>query len=219
MSKILICGFPHCGTTILKSVIGHIEEVEEISGETSVIKKKTDKKYVVCKCPFTHEYFFGEQYKDYTKIFIIRNPLFVFSSLNKRFNCIPLNHSIDEYIKTIRLFTHHRDNHTDNVYTIRYEDLFDNNYQQLKDILDRIGITYTDDIFDNTKYKNKLNERTKLLPDMPNNKQHAEYRNWQINQPFISNNDSSKIYLKNVQRQTIVNSSDIINIYPELAPE
>ena len=27
--KILICGYSHCGTTILKSIIGHIEEVEE----------------------------------------------------------------------------------------------------------------------------------------------------------------------------------------------
>ena len=28
--KIIICGYSHCGTSILKSIIGHIEEVEEI---------------------------------------------------------------------------------------------------------------------------------------------------------------------------------------------
>ena len=28
MSKILIFGFPHCGTSILKSIIGHIDDVD-----------------------------------------------------------------------------------------------------------------------------------------------------------------------------------------------
>ena len=41
--KILICGFPHCGTSILKSIIGHIEDVEEIYDEISVITKNSDK--------------------------------------------------------------------------------------------------------------------------------------------------------------------------------
>ena len=44
--KILICGFPHCGTTILKSIIGHIEDLEEIYNENEVITKNSDKKFI-----------------------------------------------------------------------------------------------------------------------------------------------------------------------------
>ena len=41
MNKILICGFPHSGTTILKCIIGHIKDVEEIIDETYNINKTT----------------------------------------------------------------------------------------------------------------------------------------------------------------------------------
>ena len=56
--KILICGFPHCGTSILKSIIGHIEDVEEIYDEIYSITKKSDKKFILCKWPFTIDNFF-----------------------------------------------------------------------------------------------------------------------------------------------------------------
>ena len=86
--KNLICGFPHCGTSILKSIMRHIEEIEEIINEYCVINKISNKKFILCKYPFTNVEFFSKNMSDYIKIFIIRNPLFVFSSLNKRFNYI-----------------------------------------------------------------------------------------------------------------------------------
>jgi len=39
--KIIICGFPHSGTTILKSIMGHIDEIDEIYEETQKINKET----------------------------------------------------------------------------------------------------------------------------------------------------------------------------------
>ncbi len=41
--KILICGYSHCGTTILKSIIGHIEDVEEIIDECDNVRQSTNK--------------------------------------------------------------------------------------------------------------------------------------------------------------------------------
>jgi hypothetical protein len=41
--KIMICGFPHCGTSILKSILGHIDIVEEIKHECTIINKSTNK--------------------------------------------------------------------------------------------------------------------------------------------------------------------------------
>ena len=45
MNKIIIFGFPHYGTTILKSIIGHIDEVQEIIPECSYI----DSSILACK--------------------------------------------------------------------------------------------------------------------------------------------------------------------------
>ena len=118
--KIIIFGFPHCGTTILKSIIGHIDSVEYIIEETQIINKSTEKEYIMCKWPFTEEDFFGNKYEDYIKIFIIRNPMYVFSSLNKRFSHkIISDHSLDRYIDTVKYFIHYKNNKKSNLYFIR----------------------------------------------------------------------------------------------------
>ena len=54
LRKILICGYSHCGTTILKSIIGHIDEVEEIINECDQINGSTNKKYLI---PFQNKKF------------------------------------------------------------------------------------------------------------------------------------------------------------------
>lgn len=221
MNKILICGFPHCGTSILKSIIGHIDDVEEIMDETEKIPETyniKDKKYILCKYPFTLKKFFQKEYNDYIKIFIIRNPLFVFSSLNKRFsNNIPNGHSIERYIQTTKLFLACRHNLPKNTYIVRYEDLFENNYKSIRSILDSIGISYKDEIFDNTKYKNQLFKSIELLDNnIPSPTENEKYRTWQINQPFVLNNNNSKIYLSKFQIKKIINNDIILQIYPNI---
>ena len=61
--KILISGFSHCGTSILKSIIGHIEDVEEIINESDDIGKSSNKKYILCKCPQARPEFFTKNMK------------------------------------------------------------------------------------------------------------------------------------------------------------
>ena len=151
------------------------------------------------------------------KIFIIRNPLFVFSSLNKRYNySIPNHLNIDFYINTLTKFITYKNNPKKNIYTIKYEDLFENNYEEFKKILNDIGFQYDYSIFDNSKYTNSIISGTKLLDKKPQNNNHGVYRTWQINQPFISNNDISKIDLNEVQIEKIVNNQYILQIYPDI---
>ena len=215
--KILICGFPHCGTSILKSIMGHIEEIEEIINECTVINKISNKKFILCKHPFTSAKFFTKNWSDYIKIFIIRNPLFVFSSLNKRFNYnIPDNHGFNVYIDTLKQFIKYKNNPEENIYTIRYEDLFKNNYDELKKIFIDIGIKYDDIIFDNSKYTNSIISCVKLLDKKPENIKHSEYRTWQINQAFISNNDISMLDLNDTQKEKIINNPYVLQIYPDI---
>jgi hypothetical protein len=218
MNKILVFGFPHCGTSILKSIIGHIDDVEEIVDETDRITNTSSKKYILCKYPYTLDEFFtpNNEYNNYIKIFIVRNPLFVFSSLNKRFQYkIPIKCSIESYVRTITKFNQCRNNPIKNLYTIRYEDLFENNYQKLKEIFDSIGLQYTDKTFDNSGYKNKIISNVMLMDHKPKNTEHDLYRTWQINQPFVNNNDCSKLDLRPEQKNKILNNKMIRLVYPE----
>jgi len=216
--KILICGYSHCGTSILKSIIGHIKDVEEIQDECSVITKKTNKPFIICKYPQTQAKFFGEEYKDYIKIFIMRNPLFVFSSLNKRYGHYNLSdsHSIEEYVNILKLFIKYKNNPEKNIYTIRYEDLFKEKFVNLKKILNSIGLKYDDTIFDNTKYTNVICSSVKLEDKKPSETDHAAYRTWQINQPFVLNNNISKIDLSENQKNEIINNPFVLQVYPKI---
>ncbi len=202
VKKILVHGFPHCGTSILKCIIGHCDNVYEVVNETSKIKnvdveRSGDKEFIVCKCPHTYESFFGEEYNDYIKIFIVRDPKFVFSSLNKRYN-YKLNkiHSIDSYKKVFEWFKNSECNH---IFKIRYETMFDDNYRVLRNIFDTIGLQYTDNIFDNDKYENRVVLNTKIPNVKPENTQHLQYRTYQINQPFLNMNRNNKIDLTKEQ--------------------
>lgn len=218
--KILICGYSHCGTTILKSIIGHIEEVEEIIDECDKLPKNisTDKKYILFKFPQAREIFFSEKYKDYIKIFIIRNPLFVFSSINKRKNHYNLSdyHSIEKYIKVVEMFLKYKKKQKKNIYTIKYEDLFENNFHNLKEILNSIGMNYSNDIFDNTKYSNYSHTGIKIVEEKPKNTEHKIYRTWQINQPFTSKNNISKLDLSDKQKKILVENPYILQLYPDI---
>lgn len=215
--KIMIIGFPHCGTSILKSIIGHIDDVEEIYIETNKITNKSNKKYILCKPPWTTPNFFEKEYEDYIKIFIVRNPLFVFSSINKRYcNNPPDIVSISKYVNTINYFIKFQNNTIKDVYTIRYEDIFKNNHQNLKEILDSIGMEYNDNIFDNTSFKNSIGNGFNLLNKPPPSTQHELYRTYQINQVFQSCNDISKISLTEEQIKTLTTNKDIIKLYPEI---
>jgi len=223
MKKIIVCGFPHCGTTILKSIIGHIPKVEETPGEKYFLEekdRKTDKEYLLCKTPYANQSIFSKTYDSYIKIFIIRNPKWVFSSLNRRFSYkLPFDHTIIIYIKICKLFLMQLKKKTPGVYCIKYEDLFEDNHIHVKKIFDDIGFEYKDEIFQNDLYVNMSNQVNynpdNFITDKPvDETQHSIYRTWQINQPFVNNNDESKIQLTDQQIKIIKENKWIQKLYP-----
>ena len=222
MKKILIFGFSHCGTTILRTIIGHIDEIYEIPKETDVISNndiniatKLKKNYVLCKSPQAKEKFFSDPfYNDYIKIFIIRNPLWVYSSLNRRTSYnLTEYHNFSKFEFSTFKFYQYLNNPQNNYYLIKYEDLFINNYQNIKNILDKIGFLYNDKIFDNSCYynhdtikKNKINDETN----------HRDFRQWQIRQEFVNNNNLDKLELTEIQITNITKNEIINKLYPEI---
>ena len=231
MKKILITGYSHSGTTILKSIIGHIDNVHEIIDETDIVTqnhltdaKNNNKDVVLIKRPIlTKKDILHDLYKDYIKIFIMRDPRYVFSSINKRSdhnfskNFMDSNkwHNAYDYTNIMKQFKHLSDNPKERIYTIKYEDLFDNNYEKLKYILDSIGLDYTDRIFDNNNYTNYSHSSVVNVPDeKPENSDHRNFRTWQINQPFNNKNIPSKILLTKEQAMYINESITIQSVYP-----
>jgi len=214
---ILICGFPHCGTSILKSIIGHIEDVDEIIRETDYISadklNNSKHKYVLAKTPYFKDEILTKKYDDYIKIVIIRNPCYVYSSLNKRYNYnIPVKLGLENhYLKVLEKINYLINEKRENLYTIFYEDLFNNNFEKLRDILDRVGLKYTDNIFNNSNYDNFIVDKNipKVIP-LPTD--HDNFRSWQINQPFENMNNPAKIDLTEKQKKFIV-SNPLINKY------
>jgi hypothetical protein len=219
--KIIIFGFPHSGTTILRNIISHIENVYEIVDEVPIINDNieyTNYKFVLCKYPYLiYENDLLTNYSDYIKIFIIRNPLYVFTSLNKRLENthIDNNHTITKYIDTIVAFNKFKNKNIDNLFLIKYEDMFEDNYKNLKYIFDEIGFSYNDIIFDNSKYINKVQHGSNLtIPtECPPNYSHMEYRLFQINQPFKNNNNN--INLTEIQHEILTTDINILETYPE----
>ncbi len=211
--KILVTGFPHCGTSILKSIISHVPGIREEYNEMidTVIQEK-----VVFKWPFFAEDMVHRN--DCHKIFIMRNPIWVMSSLNKRFNYKPQqDHTLNDYIQTLELFKKYKENPVEGLHLILYEDIFENNFEKLKEILDLMDLKYSDEIFDNSQYNNIINkDRYMHIPIEPDHIYQGEFRNWQINQKFENNNFPEKIDILGFQKQFIQNNNLINEFYPNI---
>lgn len=221
MKKILIIGFPHCGTTILRSIMGRCSNVtEQFKEEYDALNNNcvSDKEFYIMKIPFATEKHFSKDYDDFIKVFIIRNPIFVLSSINKRFpkGNMPENHKIDAFIKTLELFVDCKNNNYKNTYAIKYEDFFINNFHNLKNMLNDIGCIYSNEIFIN-KADVECGWAKECIPvTRPDNTDHDRYRVWQLCQPFVLNNDLSKLNLTNTNKEEILKSKTILKVYPSI---
>jgi hypothetical protein len=207
--QILITGFPHCGTTVLRAKLGECkstyEEQKEFA-EPAHYHPNMGCDFYIWKHPFLHTEFRNHTFsiKPQTKhadtiiIPIIRNPWNVFSSLYKRgtqsgeFSIYnnKQGHSLSYYNNAASVILDAMENNYKDVYPIKYEDMFDNNFQALKIIFDKIGLEYDDSLFE-ANIKIHSQAKAKYIEDYDKTgKYDSEYRTWQINQPFKNMNSS-----------------------------
>jgi len=210
MVRFLIHGFPHCGTTILRAILGNNPDIYEYPYEVETvddIEFFAKGRHILIKTPFTKPDYFQDTYSNYVKIFVLRNPYHVFTSLNERFEgTIPSNHSIEKYLETAKLFIHYTKNPRKDVHCIRYEDLFVNNFEQIRAIFTKYAITYTDEVFNNTNRNKKILPGIQLPSSEPEStgiRNHATYRTWQINQPFVFKDGAKEVHLTEQQRKRL----------------
>ena len=220
--KILITGFPHTGTSILKSKLGECTNLYECPYEHYTItpeniRNSGDAEFILRKTPvipveiransLAQSRVAGSEYGDYIIIFVIRNPYNVFTSLCKvgfdpltkigPNQGIEYHHSLGEYLAAAKFFLEARDGKYQNIHTIKYEDFFPNDYQKLKELMDLIGLEYDNNIF-NGKSKEYTHWRDCNLSkidekNLDYKNRRGEYRTWQINQPFQNMNGEVNI--------------------------
>jgi len=215
VENILIFGFSHSGTSILKKIMAKSPSVvaspglsEHMTPDEKLITRAHNegKNYTLIKgtqhtaATYQTGSFlpdFGNQYKT---VFIMRNPLYVYSSINRRFGRrnIPRYHQFSIYEQVANWFVESKNNKIPDFYHIRYEDMFDNNYEKLIQIFNDLGIKYSYDMFTS-------GQQTSSLPAPPSI-QHDSLRTWQISHPFKNMNDPSKIELTDEQLNEIKKS-------------
>ena len=209
--RILVTGFPHCGTTILRAKIGECESVFDQHyefGDAANYNPNMGYDWFVWKHPFLHTEFRNNgfkikpnsRFKDEIIIPIIRNPWYVFTSLKKRgeknnefdINDNRQGHSLVYFFNAAEVFLDALKNNYEGVYPIKYEDMFVDDFKNLKEIFDKIGLKYSDDIF---KKRNKtyLINNNKYISDLNQLQNDGDMRVWQINQSFENFNSNIDI--------------------------
>jgi hypothetical protein len=216
-TKILVTGFPHSGTSILKSKFGECSNLHEVPFETAFVRPEDihysgDKENILIKYPMlpidiraggiAYTRHPDSRYYEYTIIMVIRNPWNVYTGMIKA-GSNPLNnltvdggnseyHSkVEEYEVAAELFMQARDNNFPNIHAIRYEDFFPNNFQKLRELMDTLNLEYTEEIFTN-RTKDYIHWPGKEYANIKDGEDYQSdryaYRTWQINQPFQNMN-------------------------------
>jgi hypothetical protein len=235
-TKILVTGFPHTGTSILKSKLGECYNLYEVPFETPFVRPEDihysgDKQNVLIKYPMlpvdiraggiAYTRHPDSRYYEYTIIMVIRNPWNVYSGIIKA-GSNPLNSlsvdggnseyhaKIEEYLVAAELFRQVRDNNYSNIYAIRYEDFFPNNFEKLRELMDTLELDYTEEIFTN-RTKDYIHWPNRHYANIKDDKTYKSdryaYRTWQINQPFQNMNGEVDIP---EELNKILTESDII---------
>lgn len=211
--NILVFGHPHCGTTILRTIIGRCDGVVEITTETPIVPAKTLGEIAVTKWPYCEDRILnGNAWKNYKKVMILRNPLYTFSSLNRRFGRNKnSSHDYFAFRRAAEVFHQKKDG----LITIRYEDIFTDGYSKLRSLLDELGLSYTDRVL--LPNGNGRNNFGGPVPrHKPKMREHSAYRTWQVNQPLIYADDVEKLSLFPEQIRRIREDTLICELWPEI---
>lgn len=221
MKKILVTGFPHCGTTILRKIIGNHPDILDVTQETRSINnglvrkaKSNGKKGVVIKEPF----FFRlgqnmrqiqQKYSGYKMVLIIRDPTDIISSMNMRFNKdIPPNHNFSQWEKYAKAFLNSK---TDFCYKITYEDMFRNEYAKLKDLFQWLGLEWNDNVINSNESRVTKHNRGAVFPKgkVPPRNHSDNFRTWQVNQKIVPQIGLNREQLDDSNRKRIQNSEAV----------
>lgn len=224
IGKILVCGFPHSGTSILRVLIGNHDDVYDVTQECDTVSnmhlteaQKNGASYVVVKMPFTPKTF--AKYTSYKIVCIIKNPFDVFGSLHLRFgNKLPSCHTLTDWERFATHWNSLRQGAFPNIMPVRYEDLFDNEYHTIKSIFSFLELPLkvcAQQIVSVSSPVSILDPDSPVPEDCPERKNHGQFRQWQINQPFENKTGQSQHALPLPYKTKLRNMNIVQLIYRE----
>jgi hypothetical protein len=204
--KVLVCGaFPHSGTTVLQVVMRRCRNVFAPPGETETMTDDvalawaaSGKEHLVLKTPWASRRALGSAFDGWTKVVILRDPRYIFSSLNRRFHrpgqgvpTLPLGHRVGDYAECLERVC--RVGHRRDVIVVKYDDLFDTgSCQGLAHLLDSLGMDHVQGV----AFQGSATGQP-FTPPPPSI--HVEYRSWQVSRPVRNMNDPDRIDLTPAQ--------------------
>jgi hypothetical protein len=224
---IFVFGFHHSGTTILRTIFGHIGGSETFLPEADPLDHPDfarEAKYRVFKNPEIKEKYFSPSHHDIVKFFIARNPLHVLSSCNRRYSNNPsvAEHTVNRYRRMAEMFVRTQNEAVPNLHHIKYEDMFLDGHRAIREALAKHDIEHDEEIFRNQLYKNfsHKDQSDKSVPkNRPSDTDHERLRFYQVNQPFQNNNDPSKVFLQPLQIKALKEDENVAKMYPEIIAE
>lgn len=211
MHKILVYGFAHSGTTILRKLIGNCIDVYDVPEEALYVPcVNTEKNNIVIKYPIPKlpNNFYATSHKDYKIILIIKNPYDVFGSMFKRLG--HLNYkgcTIHDWARYGALFLSFRNNSKNNIFTVKYEEMFENKYKIIEDMFSFLNLPYSEKeiIY---KVRGSYVTKSRIIPENEPDREgasHGAFRMWQINQKFLNKTGEGSLFLPNGVREQLRN--------------
>lgn len=194
---IMVYGFPHSGTTILRKLIGEHSQIYDFYNE--VEEPPISKGPLVFKIPMLPD----DRHNECKRIMIMKNPYDIFGSFYMRFGEAYLSYPgrrVSDYERFVQHFL------TTSDFTIKYEELG----KRLPEVFEYLGFEY-EGIKNSPAY---ISFEHKWIPEEKPTHQvegpdHAYYRQWQINQPFQDMTGQSAKNLPEYGRE-FINESEII---------
>lgn len=215
-NKILVIGFQHSGTSILRKIIGNHSQVYDVVNEAQSIPKREFKNIlndknatsIVIKTPFWNNISNVDdlinKYNGFKIVFILKNYLDIYASLKMRFSINTkeyistkwlINNSLQNWDKVAKIFFNIADNPNKypQIFIVKYEDLFSicplSEEKNLWKLLFKfLELPFEIDcITKNQKRQIPINNvLTHGDQPMPSRKEQRKFRSWQINQPVTN---------------------------------
>jgi hypothetical protein len=202
--RILIAGFPHSGTSILRKLVGNHPEVHDhFASETRrytrddrLLRRIFPRRYggrrhVVFKWPF-HDV--EAATNAHRVIYIVRSPFDAFGSLWQRFGGeLPDDHSPAAWQAYARFLLDRPS--SDRHCFVRYEDLFRDDYRVMRSLMDWLGLGWHEDIVRTESRYAPIRFAGDRPQAEPERRDHAAFRAWQTSQAFVDKSGQSQRHL------------------------
>lgn len=214
MSVILVVGIPHGGTTILRKIIGNIEGVYDYIEEVDAIMGVNVDKFtsmipsthraIVIKSPFTPTNITTYNDPRLKIVYVIKNPYDVYGSYRTRFGSedhytkyYTDRYGIGKYECLAKLWLKINSEGSSNIFTVKYEDLFSDDYAKIKQLVKWLGFEWSDSIIASERTAGHQHIKPGAKPPVVNTgANNASYRYYQINSELrdMTGESASNIY-------------------------